>query len=178
MAFTTDFGHLKSGEHNKDKILRVGARIYNKRASGSKLVFYDVRVEGVKVQVMCQAQEVTGDLDALQTFISGYGGEDDKEDAPDGSKPRQKISFKDLGLAGVKDPQMKKSMKLMSKEEKEARPGGAKKLAIPLGKRQQDKLSRAVAYEKTNETLDRWTDRVKQDRRAEHLVFPLPENAQ
>ncbi|CRK20266.1 hypothetical protein BN1723_012084, partial [Verticillium longisporum] len=117
-------------------------------------------------------------LDALQTFISGYGGEDDKEDAPDGSKPRQKISFKDLGLAGVKDPQMKKSMKLMSKEEKEARPGGAKKLAIPLGKRQQDKLSRAVAYEKTNETLDRWTDRVKQDRRAEHLVFPLPENAQ
>ncbi|EGY17855.1 small nucleolar ribonucleoprotein complex subunit Utp14 [Verticillium dahliae VdLs.17] len=117
-------------------------------------------------------------LDALQTFISGYGGEDGKEDAPDGSKPRQKISFKDLGLAGVKDPQMKKSMKLMSKEEKEARPGGAKKLAIPLGKRQQDKLSRAVAYEKTNETLDRWTDRVKQDRRAEHLVFPLPENAQ
>ncbi|KAF3359710.1 hypothetical protein VdG1_01908 [Verticillium dahliae VDG1] len=117
-------------------------------------------------------------LDALQTFISGYGGEDDKEDAPDGSKPRQKISFKDLGLAGVKDPQMKKSMKLMSKEEKEARPGGAKKLAIPLGKRQQDKLSRAVAYEKTNETLDRWTDRVKQDRRAEHLAFPLPENAQ
>ncbi|KAG7104563.1 hypothetical protein VD0002_g4323 [Verticillium dahliae] len=60
--FTTDFGHLKSGEHNKDKILRVGARIYNKRASGSKLVFYDVRVEGVKVQVMCQAQEVTGDV--------------------------------------------------------------------------------------------------------------------
>ncbi|KAM0276375.1 hypothetical protein ACHAQH_006823 [Verticillium albo-atrum] len=117
-------------------------------------------------------------LDALQTFISGYGGEDDDEDAQEGAKPRQKISFKDLGLAGVKDPQMKKSMKLMSKEEKEVRPGAAKKLAIPLGKRQQDKLSRSAAYDKTNETLDRWTDRVKQDRRAEHLVFPLPENAQ
>lgn len=60
--FVKDFGELKSGEHNKDKVLRVGARIYNKRASGNKLVFYDVRVEGVKVQIMCQAQEVKGDV--------------------------------------------------------------------------------------------------------------------
>jgi lysyl-tRNA synthetase, class II len=60
--FVKDFGELKSGEHNKDKVLRVGARIYNKRASGNKLVFYDVRVEGVKVQIMCQAQEAQGDV--------------------------------------------------------------------------------------------------------------------
>ena len=55
--FVKDFGHLKSGDHDKEKVLRVGARIYNKRASGNKLVFYDVRVEGTKVQIMCQAQE-------------------------------------------------------------------------------------------------------------------------
>ncbi|WYZ37847.1 hypothetical protein EsH8_II_001353 [Colletotrichum jinshuiense] len=56
--FVKDFGHLKSGEHDKAKVVRVGARIYNKRASGNKLFFYDIRAEGVKVQVMAQAQEV------------------------------------------------------------------------------------------------------------------------
>ncbi|ROT36603.1 lysyl-tRNA synthetase [Sodiomyces alkalinus F11] len=60
--FVNDFSHLKSGEHNKDKVIQVGARIYNKRASGSKLFFYDVRTEGTKVQVMCQAQEAQGSV--------------------------------------------------------------------------------------------------------------------
>ncbi|KAH8684387.1 putative Lysyl-tRNA synthetase, cytoplasmic [Tricladium varicosporioides] len=55
--FVTEYGSLKSGEHKKDVEVRLGARIYNKRASGNKLVFYDVRTEGVKVQVMCQLQE-------------------------------------------------------------------------------------------------------------------------
>jgi lysyl-tRNA synthetase class 2 len=45
----------------KEEVIRVGARIYNKRASGNKLVFYDVRAEGVKVQVMCQIQEAKAD---------------------------------------------------------------------------------------------------------------------
>ncbi|WQF83830.1 Class II Aminoacyl-tRNA synthetase/Biotinyl protein ligase (BPL) and lipoyl protein ligase (LPL) [Colletotrichum destructivum] len=57
--FVKDFGHLKSGEHDKEKVVRVGARIHNKRASGNKLFFYDIRAEGVKVQVMAQAQEVS-----------------------------------------------------------------------------------------------------------------------
>lgn len=70
---------------------------------------------------------------------------------------------------------MKSSLKLMNKEQKEKRPGVAKKLDVPLARRQQDRLDRSVAYTKTNETLDRWTDTVKHNRRAEHLVFPLPE---
>ncbi|KAK6957149.1 Protein kinase [Daldinia eschscholtzii] len=54
-----EYGHLKSGEHDKTKTLRVAGRIYNKRASGSKLLFYDIRGNnGVKVQIMCQAQEI------------------------------------------------------------------------------------------------------------------------
>ncbi|CZS80472.1 unnamed protein product [Fusarium graminearum] len=56
--FVEEFGHLKSGEHAKDKIIQIGARVHGKRASGAKLLFYDVRTEGVKVQIMCQAQEV------------------------------------------------------------------------------------------------------------------------
>lgn len=39
--------------------MRIAGRIYVKRAQG-KLVFYDIRAEGVKIQVMCQAQEATG----------------------------------------------------------------------------------------------------------------------
>jgi len=55
--FVKKYEGMKSGEHAKDVEVRVGGRIYNKRASGAKLVFYDIRSEGVKVQVMCQAQE-------------------------------------------------------------------------------------------------------------------------
>lgn len=55
--FVKDYASLKSGEHRKNVEIRLGGRIYNKRASGSKLMFYDIRTEGVKVQVMCQLQE-------------------------------------------------------------------------------------------------------------------------
>ncbi|PKS11478.1 hypothetical protein jhhlp_003242 [Lomentospora prolificans] len=55
--FADEFGYLKSGETARDKVIQVGARVFTKRSSGSKLFFYDVRNEGVKVQVMCQAQE-------------------------------------------------------------------------------------------------------------------------
>ena len=53
---------------------------------------------------------------------------------------------------------------------------GATKLEIPLAKRQQDRLDRGAAYAKTKETLERWTDTVKHNRRAEHLIFPLPDS--
>ncbi|OHE98030.1 hypothetical protein CORC01_06699 [Colletotrichum orchidophilum] len=117
-------------------------------------------------------------LGDLQKFIAGFGGDgdDDKDAAP--TKQKQKISFKDLGLSGVKDAQMRKSVKLMAKEEKEAsRPGAGKKLEVPLYKRQQDRLARAAAYDKASETIGRWQETVKQNRRADHLVFPLPQNA-
>ncbi|KAF1739585.1 U3 small nucleolar RNA-associated protein 14 [Beauveria bassiana] len=94
-----------------------------------------------------------------------------------GSKSKSKISFGDLGLAGLNDPLMRKSVKLMNKEEKEKRPGASKKLDVPLSRREQGRLDRSAAYETTNKTLDRWTETVKANRRAEHLVFPLPENA-
>ncbi|KAK2003453.1 Utp14-domain-containing protein [Colletotrichum falcatum] len=115
-------------------------------------------------------------LGDLQRFIAGFGGEDDKDTAP--AKQKQKINLKDLGLAVVKDAQMRKSVKLMAKEEKEtSRPGAGKKLEVPLSRRQQDKLQREAAYEKANETLTRWQETIKQNRRAEHLMFPLPQTA-
>ncbi|PHH84695.1 hypothetical protein CDD83_1537 [Cordyceps sp. RAO-2017] len=115
-------------------------------------------------------------LKALQGLVSDYGGgRDDGAAAQSSSRP--KIGLGDLGLAGLDDPFLKKSVKLMKKEEKEKRPGATKRLDAPLPRRQQGRLDRAAAYEKTNETLDRWTETVKQNRRAEHLVFPLPQNS-
>ena len=72
---------------------------------------------------------------------------------------------------------MKNSVKLMSKEQKEKRPGATKKLDVPLSRREQGRVDRSAAYEKTNETLDRWKETVKENRKAEHLVFPLPQNS-
>ena len=53
---------IETGKSRTDIEVRVGGRIYTKRVSGPKLVFYDIRAEGVKVQIMCQSQEATGDV--------------------------------------------------------------------------------------------------------------------
>lgn len=110
-------------------------------------------------------------LEALQGLVSGFGT---KAKKGDNASSRQKINIGDLGLSGLDDPFIKNSVKLMNKEEKEKRPGATKKLDIPVSRREQGRIDRAAAYEKTNETLDRWNDTVKQNRRADHLVFPLP----
>ncbi|EAQ85127.1 hypothetical protein CHGG_09141 [Chaetomium globosum CBS 148.51] len=115
-------------------------------------------------------------LDALESMIAGFGGEDEEDEEP-GTQNKTKLSLKDLGLAGVKDPHMKRSLRLMNKEEKAVKPGSSKKLEVPLAKRQQDRILRSAAYEKTNETLDKWIETVKHNRRADHLVFPLAQNA-
>ncbi|RMZ90724.1 hypothetical protein DV736_g2053, partial [Chaetothyriales sp. CBS 134916] len=60
--FVTKYNHFKPGENEKETEIRVAGRVYVKRESGSKLVFYDIRANGVKVQIMCQAQEARGDV--------------------------------------------------------------------------------------------------------------------
>ncbi|KAJ5129565.1 Nucleic acid-binding OB-fold [Penicillium bovifimosum] len=58
--FVKEHEGLKKGEQKPDVPVRVAGRIYTKRTSGNKLIFYDIRAEGVKVQVVCQAQFSTG----------------------------------------------------------------------------------------------------------------------
>ncbi|KAK7517648.1 lysyl-tRNA synthetase [Phyllosticta citriasiana] len=60
--FLKEYEGLKTGEMRKDVEVRIGARIYTKRSSGQNLCFYDVRAEGARVQVMCQAQESTSSV--------------------------------------------------------------------------------------------------------------------
>lgn len=87
------------------------------------------------------------------------------------------LTLEDLGLPAVQDKFVKKSLKLLAAEAKSEtnKTGVSGRLAVPLARRQQDKLDRSAAYEKTKETLERWTDTVKHNRRAEHLMFPLPD---
>lgn len=59
--FLKEHDKIKTGEHLTDVSVKLAGRIYTKRAAGAKLVFYDLRAEGVKVQIMCQAQEATGE---------------------------------------------------------------------------------------------------------------------
>ena len=88
------------------------------------------------------------------------GGYEYKEPSKIGAA-RTKLVFDDSAKPEKNDGRSKKT---------------AKPLAVPISKRQQDRLDRSVAYEKTKETLERWTDTVKHNRRAEHLIFPLPDN--
>ncbi|QKX58634.1 uncharacterized protein TRUGW13939_05759 [Talaromyces rugulosus] len=60
--FLKDYEPLAKGEQRTDVTLQVAGRIFNKRAAGNKLVFYDIRAENVKVQVLCQAQFAKGDV--------------------------------------------------------------------------------------------------------------------
>ena len=61
-AFLDKYKDLKTGEHLKDVEVRLAGRVYTKRASGSKLVFYDIRRKLLGVQIMCQAQEASGSV--------------------------------------------------------------------------------------------------------------------
>ena len=61
-SFVEQYASLKPGEHKKEVEVRMAGRVYVKRAAGAKLVFYDIRGNGNKVQVMCQAQEASGDV--------------------------------------------------------------------------------------------------------------------
>ena len=129
-------------------------------------------------------------LDSLQQLISNITDQDllhtsRHKPAPDaqenatpseyGLNSKQKLTIADL-LPSVTDPKLKKSLKMLA--DSDAKPSGKrtgipKKLDVPLAKRQQDRLDRAAAYEKSKETLTRWIDTVKHNRRAEHLSFPL-----
>ncbi|MCJ1367678.1 hypothetical protein MMC16_006812 [Acarospora aff. strigata] len=94
-----------------------------------------------------------------------------------GFNAKQKLTVADLlPTIATSDPRLGKSLKLLDTHDPKAdnrRGGIPAKLRVPLPKRQQNRLDRAAAYEKSKQTLDRWIESVKFNRRAEHLCFPL-----
>ncbi|KAL2870488.1 lysine--tRNA ligase KRS1 [Aspergillus lucknowensis] len=92
--YLKDYESLEKGEQKPDTTVRVAGRIYTKRASGAKLIFYDIRAEGVKVQVVCQAQNATGGVSFEAQHehlrrgdiigIAGFPGRSNPKNRPDG----------------------------------------------------------------------------------------------
>jgi U3 small nucleolar RNA-associated protein 14 len=118
------------------------------------------------------ADNAEGDINAWVSQFAGAKDTNEEETQAAVSKP--KIGLKELGLLTVKDSELKKSLKLMTKDERATK---KQKLEVPLARRAQAKLDRSAAYEKTNESLGRWLDTVKAMRRADtSLVFPLPQH--
>lgn len=92
-----------------------------------------------------------------------------------GLNSKRKLTIADM-IPSVTDPALRKSLKLLADNDPKPtnkRGGIPKKLDVPLPKRQQDRLDRVAAYKQSRETLNRWIDTVKHNRRAEHLSFPL-----
>ncbi|KAI9919967.1 hypothetical protein PsorP6_015506 [Peronosclerospora sorghi] len=49
--FHAKFGHVEAGSHLPD-VVSIAGRLHSKRSSGAKLVFYDLRADGKKLQIM------------------------------------------------------------------------------------------------------------------------------
>ncbi|RMZ82497.1 hypothetical protein DV737_g2006, partial [Chaetothyriales sp. CBS 132003] len=124
------------------------------------------------------------DQDQLEETGKQLGKKVDKEetqgDMGNGSSTKEakqtKISASDL-LQYVNDPTQRQSLKILQSTERtgpeEYKGGIPGRLAAPLPKRQQDRVDRSAAYEQSKKELGKWVDTVKQNRRAEHLHFPL-----
>lgn len=86
--FINKYTPLKDGEMLENDPLTVAGRIHAIRESGAKLIFYDVRGEGVKIQVMANAklysseEEFVTDTEKIRRGdiigIAGYPGKTKK----------------------------------------------------------------------------------------------------
>jgi len=71
-AFVAAYKDIEDGKTLKDKEVRVAGRIHAIRESGAKLIFYDLRGEGTKIQVMAtlgsykSEDEFAGDVAKLK----------------------------------------------------------------------------------------------------------------
>ncbi|XP_042273568.1 lysine--tRNA ligase isoform X2 [Thunnus maccoyii] len=54
--FIEKYNNLQPGDQLTDVVVNVSGRVHAKRASGAKLLFYDMRGEGVKLQVMANSR--------------------------------------------------------------------------------------------------------------------------
>lgn len=86
--FISKYNHLKEGDMLENEKLSVAGRIHSIRESGAKLIFYDLRGEGVKIQVMANARlyssegKFVTDIDKIKRGdiigIEGYPGKTKK----------------------------------------------------------------------------------------------------
>ncbi|KDD74634.1 class II (D, K and N) tRNA synthetase [Helicosporidium sp. ATCC 50920] len=70
-AYVAKFQTLEDGQQLTDETISVAGRVARKAASGPKLIFFDLRSDGAKVQVMCDARNFGDDLGAFHAVING-----------------------------------------------------------------------------------------------------------
>lgn len=182
----------ESEEEKKQKKRKKSKRIYNSDSSDDGPSEVGDFAEDAASDFSSEEDEDEVDRRAqLKDLITSMTDTDErnapsarKVDIHESSAPSEFGVLRKVDLASFKpkvtDPQKKKALKLLQDDKVSKRNDISRKLEAPLPQRQQDKLDRAAASEKANETLGRWVDTVKQNRRAEHLSFPMnqPENSQ
>ena len=57
--FRAKYEHLAEGAHETEVVVSLAGRIWSKRQSGQSLIFYDLRGDGAKVQIMADAKTHT-----------------------------------------------------------------------------------------------------------------------
>ncbi|KAJ2340730.1 lysyl-tRNA synthetase, partial [Coemansia sp. RSA 2618] len=67
--FIEEFKGMKVQEERLDREIRLAGRVHNKRASGAKLVFYDLHSEGKKIQILANIQHAEGDFAATHEML-------------------------------------------------------------------------------------------------------------
>ncbi|EEB13620.1 predicted protein [Pediculus humanus corporis] len=72
--FINKYNNLPVGHVEEDTVVNLAGRIHSIRGSGSKLIFYDLRSEGVKIQIMANAKYyVSEELFSEDTSKLGRG---------------------------------------------------------------------------------------------------------
>ena len=56
--FIDKYQDLEAGQHHETDSVSVAGRVHAKREAGGKLIFYDLRGERVKIQVMADARYI------------------------------------------------------------------------------------------------------------------------
>lgn len=158
-----------------------GNRKSSESDEGSVLTNSDMEDDQPSFTQLESLQKLVSNIDSTSNNIlprsnGTINAEESMAPSQFGISSTRKLTVADL-IPSITDSNLRKSLKLLmdSNDSKVSSKvnGIPKKLDVPLPKRQQDRLNRAAAYDKSKETLNRWIDTVKYNRRAEHLAFPL-----
>ena len=122
-------------------------------------------------------------LERLNDIVASLPQPEPKGQATDNGESEDGPSDASRMIAALKDmpnlnPAFRSSLKTLTRHtDSSGKAKGSDRpkdlVQVPLPKRQKDKLDRTAAYKKAKETLNRWIDTVKHNRRADHLIFPL-----
>ncbi|PSC69980.1 lysine-tRNA ligase isoform X2 [Micractinium conductrix] len=69
-AYVAKYGSLEPGSQVTEEVVSLAGRVVRKAASGAKLIFFDLRSEGAKIQVMCDARNFGGELANFQRLMN------------------------------------------------------------------------------------------------------------